>query len=81
VLRGIGYAVESEPSDWRLGAESEALLELLIDGTAAAATEADTAAAPAIAEWRTARHAERESATLRLLIGHQDIFAGMTASP
>ena len=81
VLRGVGYAVESELTDWRLGAESEALLELLIDGTAAAATEADTAATPAIAEWRTARHAERESATLRLLIGHQDIFAGMTASP
>jgi hypothetical protein len=81
LLRGAGYTVEGEPSDWRLGAESETLLELLIDDTAAAATEADTSTAPAIAEWQTARHAERASATLRLLIGHQDIFAEMTPSP
>jgi hypothetical protein len=78
LLRGLGYAVESEPSDWRLGAESEAALGLLIDGTATAATEADTGTAPAIVEWRKARHAERESGTLRLLIGHRDIFAEMT---
>jgi hypothetical protein len=75
IFESLGYAVSREPSDWRLGAESNAVLELLIEETAAAAGEVEPAAAATIANWRRARLAERGRGELRLLVGHADLVA------
>ena len=75
IFEGLGYAVAREPSDWHLGAESAAMLELLIRDTTAAAIEVEPAAAVPIAQWRRARLAELKRGQLRLVIGHADIVA------
>lgn len=70
-----GYAIVTEPSDWRLGPESRFVLEMLIEDTARAAVEADPGAASTVADWRGARRSQCVNGMLRLVVGHADILA------
>ena len=70
-----GYGVMATPADWRLDAEEDALLAVLVDGDAAAAAESEPGAAARIETWRRDRHRERVEGKLRLTVGHVDILA------
>ena len=65
--------------DWRLGAHDEPILEALIEGTAAAAREADPALA--VGRWRADRDSQLTQGLLSLAIGHVDILAEPDESP
>jgi hypothetical protein len=73
-LQAAGWLVESARSDWRIGgALSPAMLQALIDGTAAAAIEQEPALHETILAWRQRRTACR--ADTRLVVGHLDLVA------
>ena len=73
-LQAAGWRVESARSDWRIdGAQSPAMLQALIDGTAAAALEQAPAMCDAIAAWQQRRTACRPAT--RLMLGHVDLAA------
>ena len=74
-LRARGAVVEVAPSDWRIGPSDTAMLRALLDGIAAAVTEAERASAAAIAAWRSRRDAQIAAAELRAVVGHQDVLA------
>ena len=70
-----GYHVESEPSDWTLGASETELQRQLIDGWAMAATEIEPAAAATIESWRVRRLGHLDTGLSRLVVGHDDVAA------
>ncbi len=73
-LRAAGWQVESARSDWRIdGAQSPAMLQALIDGSAAAAIEQAPGLLEAIVAWQQRRTACR--AATRLVVGHVDLAA------
>jgi len=73
-LRRRGYGVESARSDWALGQDDAALLDLLAAGEAAVGVAAGIDAA-AVAAWRQERTAAAAAAGgLRLAVGHLDIL-------
>ena len=65
-----GWQMDAGHSDWRLGRDDVALMEMLANGAAAAVTETGLVPAADIADWRAA-HRSAQS----WLVGHQDIFA------
>lgn len=73
LLTARRHRVSSAAGSWRLGADDDAALAELIDGTAAAAAEADPALA--VARWRDDRHEALRQGTLSLAVGHVDILA------
>lgn len=74
-LRAEGHMVECEASDWRLGAEDAAMLEMLVEGTAAAVSEAAPDSETAVAQWRETRLEQCREGVLRVLVGHTDVLA------
>ena len=74
-----GYRVSDAAGDWRLGAHDEPILAALIEGTAAAAREADPALA--VGRWRADRDSQLTQGLLSLAIGHVDILAEPDESP
>lgn len=74
-FREAGYQVASQPSDWSLGPEDDALQRDLVDGWARAAAEIDAAASGAIAEWRERRVAHLGARRSRIVVGHDDVAA------
>jgi glycosyltransferase involved in cell wall biosynthesis len=75
ILTGLGYHVERERSDWRLGAESLELQRQLIDGWARAASEIAPARRQAIESWRARRIAHVDDQRSRIVVGHEDLAA------
>ncbi len=74
----VGYAVESRPSEWRLGPEDAEIQLELVSGFAAAAREVDEIALPDIVGWISRRRAAVEGGGAGLRIGHVDAFARTT---
>jgi hypothetical protein len=76
-LRGSGYRVFSERSDWWIdgqdSAQAAALQRALVDGMATTASEQNPTAKVAIEAWRQRRHALAASGSLR--VGHVDLLA------
>ncbi len=73
-LRAAGWLVESARSDWRIdGAQSPAMLQALVDGTAAAALEQAPGLHDTVLAWQQRRSAARPAT--RLVIGHGDLAA------
>lgn len=74
-----GYRVQSEPSDWKLGAGEPELQRQLIQGWAEAATEVASDAASTIASWRIRRLRHVESGRSKIVVGHDDVAAWLPA--
>jgi SAM-dependent methyltransferase len=74
-----GYRLQSAPSDWQLEPADRALQRALIDGWAAAATEADPTLRETIERWQSRRLEHVAAGRSRLRVGHVDI-AGRPAS-
>jgi hypothetical protein len=72
-FEAAGYRVSAAPSDWRLAASAEALLDALVDGAAAAGAASAPDAAGIFARWREFRLNERSRRAL--VVGHVDILA------
>ena len=73
-LGAAGWLTQTARSDWRIdGARSPAMLQALIDGTAAAALEQAPGLREAVLSWRQRRTAQRHAT--RLLVGHLDLAA------
>ena len=73
-LRAAGWQAESACSDWHIdGAQSPAMLQTLIDGTAAAASEQSPGLREAVLAWRQRRTAGLPAT--RLVVGHLDLAA------
>lgn len=76
-LRALGCELQRIASDWHIdardGAQAQAMLAALIEGSAAAAREQDAGAAASVAAWS----AERMQLLVRtrLRIGHADLLA------
>jgi hypothetical protein len=79
LLGARGYRVMSAAGSWRIGADDGAMLTELIDGTAAAAAEADPRLATA--RWRDDRHQALRQGALGVAVGHVDILAEPDESP
>ncbi|HKX09216.1 MAG TPA: class I SAM-dependent methyltransferase, partial [Stellaceae bacterium] len=79
LFKARGYRVSSAAGAWRLGADDGAMLAGLIDGTAAAAADADPALT--VARWRDDRHQALRQGTITLTVGHVDILAEPDESP
>ena len=69
-----GYRVETEASDWSLGAADQALQQQLIEGWAEAAVEMGLDAS-LITRWRDRRIAHVEARRSHIVVGHLDIAA------
>jgi len=72
-FEAAGYRVSAAPSDWRLGANAETLIDELAAGAAEAATAISPGSAEIFARWRDSRLNER--AGRALIVGHVDILA------
>lgn len=69
-LAGVGYAVETAPSPWRLGPDDRPLIAELARGTAAATVESGRIDAATALSWAHAR-----TGALACEIGHVDLLA------
>ena len=78
-FKARGYRTGSATGAWRVGAHDGAMLAELIDGTAAAAADADPALT--VARWRDDRHEALRQGTITLTVGHVDILAEPDESP
>lgn len=74
-FRAHGYDVRLAPSDWRLGADSGALQDALIDGWRIAAAEVAPAVSRALDAWAARRRALLAAGASRLVVGHVDLRA------
>ncbi len=70
-----GYAVQREPSDWRLTPDQSALQQELIAGWADAAAAIAPERASAIESWRGARLAHVDARRSHVIVGHEDLAA------
>lgn len=71
-LAAHGYHVQTGPSPWRLSSPRDArLIAAILEGWAAAATEAGLVPAALASEWLAARLARTDAMT----VGHTDLFA------
>jgi hypothetical protein len=70
-LEAAGYAVESAPSPWLLGAGDRQLVAAMADGWAQAVRETGRVSESTIEEWRAARS---DGATT-CIVGHEDLLA------
>jgi hypothetical protein len=70
----VGYRVETESSDWSLGAADQALQRQLIEGWAEAAVEMGFDAS-LIRGWRDRRIAHVEARRSHIVVGHLDVAA------
>lgn len=73
-LSAAGWATQAAWSDWRIdGAQSPALLQALIDGTAEAAAEQCPDGREVFRAWQQRRGARLQAT--RLMVGHTDLAA------
>jgi hypothetical protein len=73
-LSAAGWVTRAASSDWRIdGVQSVAMLQALIDGTAAAAIEQAPGLRDDVLAWQWRRTARRDAT--RLLVGHTDLAA------
>jgi hypothetical protein len=70
-----GLRVALAPSDWRLGAKDAALLYELLAGWAATAGKIAPERVAQFDAWLTGRAALIDAGTLRVTVGHGDLFA------
>ena len=75
LLGEAGYRVETDTSDWRLGAEDAPIQHALLAGWMSAAREVDQSAARGLAAWLTRRRDLIAAGRSRLTVGHRDLFA------
>jgi hypothetical protein len=77
--RAAGARVCTARSDWRLGPGQTELIGALLRGWGEAAQEVAAEEAPnlrtGIAAWTALRLQQAEAGTLRLVVGHRDLFA------
>ena len=73
VLAQKGYAVETRPSPWQLGAKDQAMLTELINGIATAVSEGYGLSAQEVNDWKTFRVAHIADGSCT--IGHWDLLA------
>jgi hypothetical protein len=83
-LEAHGFRIELRESDWRIGiggapqieaARHRAMLETMIDETAAVALQAAPDQAPDIARWRADRSDQLERGQASFRVGHLDLLA------
>jgi hypothetical protein len=77
-FRKHGYAVRSEPSDWQIGADAQAMQYALLDGWLRAATEIAPERRAALAAWHTRRSALIAGGRSTLRVGHVDIVGSIS---
>ena len=70
-----GFAVETAPSDWRIGAAEAEMLVALVHGHADAAARWMPSARGAIAAWERARVRQALAGRLAMRVGHRDVLA------
>lgn len=70
-----GYVVETDASDWMLGAGDRPLQHALVDGWIDAAREVDPGSPAALEHWRSSRHLQIANGDVRIRVGHQDLLA------
>ncbi len=75
LLAARGFRVATAPSDWIIPPIAGPMLEAMVRGHAAAATNALPVAAARIAAWEQARLAAVARGRLGLTIGHRDLLA------
>jgi hypothetical protein len=75
VFDEAGFDVATAPSDWLIPRMATGMLAEMIEGHAAAASEALPASAWRIEAWRAARLSAVAAGTLSLVIGHRDLLA------
>jgi hypothetical protein len=73
-LKGAGYRVLRDRSDWVLGDDRRTLQAELVDGWAAAAIEIEPARATTIRAWRDRRLAHVAAGRSGAIVGHQDLL-------
>jgi hypothetical protein len=74
-FRAAGFTVETDASDWILGAADAALVRPLIDGWIGAALELAPEEAPRLEAWRDQRLRQLEAGVLEVRVGHGDLLA------
>jgi hypothetical protein len=70
-LEAAGYAVETAPSPWLLGAGDRQLIAAMADGWAQAVRETGSVPEATIEEWRAAR----SGGATTCIVGHEDLLA------
>ena len=75
LFRSAGYLTREVPSPWRLGAADVPLVHRLINGWAAAATEARPDLVGRIRVWADRRRATAANGRFTLNVGHRDLLA------
>jgi SAM-dependent methyltransferase len=77
-LAATGWMTAHARSDWLIdGTAAPAMLQAMVDGTAAAAAEQDPAAAAAVRAWASRRRPQAPAT--RLHVGHVDVAARLPA--
>ena len=74
-LEALGAEVRIAAADWRIGRDAPPMLAAMIDGIAAAASEAAPDRRDEVAAWRKRRHDARARASLSMVVGHRDLVA------
>jgi hypothetical protein len=76
-LKGVGYQVVRDHSDWVLGPEVRELQRQLIQGWGEAAMEMAPQQSDTIADWRARRLGHLLTGRSHLVVGHEDVGAFM----
>jgi hypothetical protein len=74
-LAAAGCAVATAASDWHIGPEHSGMLAAVLEAERCGASEAEPAAAAAIARWAQERGAALAAGRLSLTVGHRDLLA------
>ncbi len=74
IFAAQGYHIRSAPSDWRIGTQSQALQQAIVQGWFEAASEIAPQRAEALNAWLAKRRAHIDAARSELRIGHADII-------
>lgn len=77
IFTECGYRVGRERSDWRLGRDDRRLCAALLDGWRDAAVAMDEGALGELSRWHAWRREMLDTAGSRILVGHQDLLAGL----
>jgi len=75
VLRDLGYAVWTRPSDWHIEPRQRAVQDALITAWASAARELEPFAGREIDAWLSRRRGHLNAGRSRITVGHQDLLA------
>ena len=78
IFSELGYAIRSEPSDWRLGPDQGSLQRALLDGWVEAAQEIDPMRASTFDQWRERRRVHIDDGRSEMIVGHTDMIGFLT---